>query len=151
MFFADRNSVSIQNLHVNAYMNLKNALVKDDRDMAADAGQKVVDAFSNFDNSKLKEDQRKEYSEIAENAIEQGEHIAKSDIGHQREHFVTLSNDVYDLIKLVGTNKHLYKDYCSMYKKGKGAHWLSETKTIENPYYGAKMLNCGEIKEEINK
>jgi hypothetical protein len=36
-----------------------------------------------------------------------------------------------------------------MYNDKKGAIWLSETKEIKNPYYGKKMLTCGNVKEEI--
>jgi hypothetical protein len=32
-----------------------------------------------------------------------------------------------------------------MYKKGKGAFWLSETKEIKNPYLGKTMPTCGTI------
>ena len=31
----------------------------------------------------------------------------------------------------------------------KGADWLQRTKTIDNPYFGASMLRCGEITREL--
>jgi hypothetical protein len=31
----------------------------------------------------------------------------------------------------------------------KGAYWISESETIQNPYMGAKMPTCGEIKEDL--
>jgi Cu(I)/Ag(I) efflux system membrane fusion protein len=31
----------------------------------------------------------------------------------------------------------------------KGAYWLSETKEIRNPYFGDKMMTCGEVKKEF--
>lgn len=136
-------------LIIDSYLQLKNALVEDDSKKAANAGEILLDAFSNFDMAKLTEEQHKEYMEIIENAKEQAEHIVKSPIDHQREHFEVLSNDVNDLITLVGTDKHLYQDFCPMYNNGKGAIWLSETKEIKNPYYGNKMLNCGKVQKEI--
>jgi Cu(I)/Ag(I) efflux system membrane fusion protein len=30
-----------------------------------------------------------------------------------------------------------------------GAYWVQKTKTINNPYFGASMLKCGEIKEKL--
>jgi hypothetical protein len=36
-----------------------------------------------------------------------------------------------------------------MAKDGKGAMWLSETKEIKNPYFGDKMMECGEVNEII--
>ncbi|HMB71497.1 MAG TPA: efflux RND transporter periplasmic adaptor subunit, partial [bacterium] len=32
---------------------------------------------------------------------------------------------------------------------GRGADWLQDHDTVDNPYYGAKMLRCGEAREEL--
>ena len=100
--------------------------------------------------TKLTDAQHKEYMEIVENAKEQAEHIVKSPIDHQREHFEVLSNDVNDLITLLGTDKTLYQTFCPMYNNKKGAIWLSETDEIKNPFYGSKMLTCGKVQKQIN-
>jgi hypothetical protein len=60
---------------------------------------------------------------------------------------VLLSKDVNDLIKVFGTNKKLYQDYCPMADDGKIAIWISEIKEIKNPYKGSKMLTCGSVKK----
>jgi Cu(I)/Ag(I) efflux system membrane fusion protein len=31
----------------------------------------------------------------------------------------------------------------------KGAYWLSNISKIKNPYYGKKMLTCGEVAQEL--
>lgn len=134
---------------IDAYLELKNALVKDDNKGAANSSKAMLQSFSAFEMSKLTDNQHKEYMEIAENSKVQLEHIAKSPIDHQREHFEVLSNDLNDLIALIGTDKILYQDFCPMYNDGKGAIWISEIEEIQNPYYGNKMLTCGEIKKEI--
>jgi hypothetical protein len=78
------------------------------------------------------------------------EHIGDNGgkIEHQREHFVTLSKDMEDLIQLFGTNQKLYLDFCPMADDNKGAVWISETKEIKNPYFGKEMATCGSIKKE---
>jgi hypothetical protein len=43
----------------------------------------------------------------------------------------------------------VYYDYCPMAKNDQGANWLSDVKEIKNPYFGAKMLSCGEVQEMI--
>ena len=43
----------------------------------------------------------------------------------------------------------LYRQYCPMAFDNKGAHWLSETEAIRNPYFGEKMLSCGQTKETL--
>lgn len=135
---------------IDSYLQIKNALVEDNKKEAAKASKMMLTAFSNFDMSKLTEEQHKEYMEILESAKEHAEHIVKSPIDHQREHFEVLSTDINDLIALVGTDKTLYQDYCPMFNDGKGAIWLSEIKGIKNPYYGSKMLTCGKMQKQIN-
>lgn len=132
------------------YLELKSALVTDNKDKAAKAGEKLVGSLGDFDEGKFNEEQQKELKDIIEDATEHAEHIAKSDIGHQREHFDVLSKDVIDLIEITGTDKTLYIDFCPMYNNNKGAQWLSENKEIKNPYYGSKMMTCGSVKKQIN-
>ena len=36
-----------------------------------------------------------------------------------------------------------------MVNNDEGAFWLSTEEEILNPYYGASMLRCGEVVEEI--
>ncbi len=134
---------------INAYLQIKNGLVDDNKKEAAKAGKIMLTAFSNFDMTKLTGEQHKEYMEILESAKEHAEHIIKSPIDHQREHFEVLSTDIKDLIVLVGTEKTLYEIFCPMYNDGEGAMWLSEFKEIKNPYYGSKMINCGAIVKEM--
>ena len=131
---------------IDAYLQIKNALVTDNKGNAAKGGTALLAAFSKFDMTTLTGESHKEYMEIAESAIEHAEHIVKSPIDHQREHFETLSTDINDLITLLGTDKTLYLDYCPMKK----VSWLSETKDIKNPFYGSEMLTCGNVKKQIN-
>lgn len=131
------------------YLNLKNKLAKDDSKGAADNGKLLLAAFNRFDTKMLNAKQKKEYLDIADDAKEHAEHIGINggNIPHQREHFVLLSKDVNDLIKIFGSKRLLYQDYCPMADEGKGAIWISEVKDIKNPYQGSKMLTCGSIKK----
>ncbi|WP_018343973.1 DUF3347 domain-containing protein [Cytophaga aurantiaca] len=135
---------------INAYLQIKNALVTDNKDGAAKEATALLTAFSNFDMTQLTGSQHKEYMEIIDDAKGHAEHIIKSPIDHQREHFEGLSIDINDLIALVGTDKQLYQDFCPMANGGKGAIWLSEIKDIENPFFGNKMLKCGSVQKQIN-
>ena len=133
------------------YLALKNALVADNDKAAANAGKQLFTTLKNVDMNAIPANKHKEYMEIAENAKENAEHISDNagKIDHQREHLASLSKDVSDLITLFGTTQKLYQDYCPMYNDGKGAVWISEAKTIKNPYYGSKMLTCGSLKKEF--
>ncbi|WP_312207204.1 DUF3347 domain-containing protein [Epilithonimonas hominis] len=133
------------------YLALKNALVADNDKAAANAGKQLFTTLKNVDMKSIPANKHKEYMDIAENAKENAEHIGDNTgkIDHQREHLASLSKDVSDLITLFGTTQKLYQDYCPMYNDGKGAVWISEAKTIKNPYYGSKMLTCGSVKKEF--
>ncbi len=135
---------------IDAYIQIKNGLVATDKGATAKGGTALLNAFSKFDMTALKGDTHKEYMEIYESAKEQAEHIVKSPIDHQREHFETLSTDITDLIALIGTEKTLYQDFCPMANNNKGAYWISEVKDIKNPYFGDKMMKCGSVKKQIN-
>ena len=146
----DNQSASINGI-VSSYLQLKNALANDNGKDAAAAGSAMVSALRGFDQSSLSADKKKTFEDIKDDASEHAEHIGMNggNIKHQREHFETLSKDVYDLVKTFGANQTLYKDFCPMYNNNKGANWLSETKEIKNPYLGKKMATCGEVKETI--
>ncbi len=133
---------------LNDYFNLKNALVNDDGKKAAQAGSKLAISLKAFDMKAYTAEQQKELIDIIEDATEHAEHIAKSDIGHQREHFKTLSVDMTDLVAITGTKHTLFEQFCSMYDKGSA--WLSRSNEVRNPYYGSKMLKCGKVQKEIN-
>lgn len=136
---------------VNDYLQLKDALTKDNSNEAGKAGVALEAAFKNFDKTSLTDQEKKVYEDVEDDAREHAEHIGKSvgNIAHQREHFDLLSNDMYDLVKAFGSEKVLYKDFCPMYNNKKGAFWISDIKEIKNPYYGKAMPNCGSVKEEI--
>jgi len=131
------------------YLHLKEALASDNSEGAATAGGQLQTALVSLGKQTMSEPQKKAYAGIADDAQENAEHISKSggNIKHQREHFQSLSEDMYDLVKAFGSSQTLYKDYCPMAK----ASWLSEVKNIKNPYLGKSMPTCGTVKETISK
>lgn len=148
---AANNPSALVDETVSGYLQLKNALTTDNGDEAAKAGKQLFNTLQKLDEASFTPDQKKVYDELKDDMKEQAEHIGDnaSKIAHQREHFDMLSQDMYDLVKAVKPSQALFKDYCPMYNKGKGAFWLSETEEIKNPYMGKKMSSCGKVKEEI--
>ena len=56
-----------------------------------------------------------------------------------------------ELVKNSGLSTgEIYVDYCPMAMNDKGAYWLSNRKDIRNPYFGDKLMTCGEVKETLN-
>lgn len=130
------------------YLTLKDALVATNKDEAAKAGTKLENSLSSFNLSSFTSEQQEELKDIISDAKEHAEHIVKSEMDHQREHFKTLSKDIMDLVAITGTETTLYQQFCPMYDKG--STWLSMSKDIKNPYYGSKMLTCGKVQKVIN-
>ena len=70
------------------------------------------------------------------------------DIAKQRQYFSNFSNNMIALAKTVKLSPApIYQAYCPMKK----ANWLSNEKTIKNPYYGNAMLSCGQVVETIGQ
>ena len=90
---------------IDAYDEIKKSLDAGDKGSAAKGATSMLAALGKFDGSKLDESKRKEYKEIFDNAKEHAEHIVKSDIDHQKEHFEEMTTDIKDLFKLVGAGK----------------------------------------------
>jgi membrane fusion protein, copper/silver efflux system len=84
------------------------------------------------------------------------------DLGHAR-HAVALSDvrllfnrvsrQIITLEKQYGhaADTDRYLAFCPMAFDSKGAYWLQTEKPISNPYFGTKMLRCGEIKETFDQ
>ncbi len=136
---------------VDHYLHIKNALTNDNGPEAANGGKAMVGALRKMDKSLLTADQKTMYDDIEDGLKEHAEHIGKNGdkIVHQRFHFSMMSEDMYNLVKAFGAGRTIYHDHCPMYNENKGAIWLSETKDIKNPYYGAEMPTCGTVEEEI--
>ncbi len=116
------------------YQQLRKALVKSD-------AQEVQTAAGN-----LAENISGEQKDMIVTALAMAE---TSDIERQRELFSEFTYKVEPMFKDSLTEGIIYKQFCPMAFDGKGGYWLSNLEEIQNPYYGDKMLKCGEVVEEI--
>lgn len=68
-----------------------------------------------------------------------------------RTAFYPLSQTLAQVVKTFGNkdNTPLYIHFCPMAVGNDGATWLATTEEINNPYFGAMMLRCGEIRQQI--
>ncbi len=136
---------------LDTYLALKDALVSDQWDNAAEAGEKLMGNLDDFDINANANGKMQEVKNIIEDAKENAEHISENadKPEHLREHLELLSADIKDLVAITGSDRPLYEDFCPMYNDGEGAAWISATKEIQNPYYGTKMEKCGRVQTEI--
>ncbi len=133
------------------YLGIKNSLTRDNPDSAAIYAKKLYKAIDNLKMDQLKPQQHKSWMLYMKKLSYDAEHIkGTTELEHQREHFMSLSANMYKLLKAFNTNsENIYYQFCPMANDGKGAYWVSEISKTVNPYFGKKMLNCGSTKETI--
>ena len=132
------------------YFAVKDALVKTDGNTASAKATALLSAINAVKMETLKTDEHTIWMKVLKNIKEDAEHIADTkDAKHQRDHFDTLSKNIYDLIKVSKQETPTYYQFCPMANNGKGANWLSKENVVKNPYYGSMMLSCGKVTETI--
>jgi hypothetical protein len=126
---------------LNVYFNLKDALVAGNSGSASSHAGVFIKTLADIDSKEFSEDTRSAL-------LKDADHISKmKDIKRQREHFASLSDNMYTLMKARNvTGQTIYYAYCPMKK----SHWLTNTAEIKNPYYGSAMLTCGKIEQTLN-
>ena len=135
-----------------SYFAVKDALVRTDGAAASTSSKTLFTEINNVKMDKLSMDVHMAWMKVFENLKEDAEHIADiKDIGRQRDHFISLSKNIYEVMKISKQETPTYYQFCPMANDGKGANWLSKENTIKNPYYGSQMLNCGNTVETIKE
>ncbi len=121
---------------IEPYLDLQSALADDDLDSAKKALQTMMGITGHSG----------EAAKMIHNMI-----AADTLDAIRRPSFETLSNHLIEAVEAAsGIEKHtLYKMHCPMVYKDRGADWLQADDRLRNPYYGAMMHRCGELKGEI--
>ena len=134
------------------YISMEEGLINDNSEIAKNAASALVKSLQNVDMNLLKDGAAHNRWMHLENELKNAAASISqtSDIKTQREHFVHLSAHLINAVKSFGINEKVYVDYCPMVNNDVGAYWLSTQKEILNPYFGASMLKCGEVTDEIN-
>ena len=134
------------------YFALKDALVKTDAITAAAKASAMLAALYAVEMSKLTTDEHTVWMKVEKELRTDAQHIRDNkEVEHQREHFMLLSKNMYELVKVSKPADTVYYQFCPMANDGKGANWLSKESAIKNPYYGSQMLSCGKIVETIKQ
>jgi len=134
------------------YFTLKDALVKTDGNTASTSGASLLTALEAVEMGKLKMEEHTVWMKLEKALKTDAQHIKENkDTEHQRGHFMSLSKNMYELIKAAKPAETVYYQFCPMANDGKGANWLSKENAVKNPYYGNQMLTCGKTVETIKQ
>lgn len=136
------------------YYHLKDALVLTNDTLAASYAKRLTGQADSLQLNELKSDSS--IVEMARGYVQTVSAEAKGlagekDIEAKRKSFQMISDNMYDLVRTVRYDREIvYHQYCPMAFNDAGAYWLSKTEDIKNPYFGKKMLTCGEVKDSLD-
>jgi copper chaperone CopZ len=134
----------------NTYFELKDALVATDAANASTKSKALLSAIDAVQMAKLEMDVHTVWMKVLTDLKADAKNIVDvKNIAKQRSHFITLSKNMYPLMKISKTETPTYYQFCPMANDGKGAHWLSKDNAVKNPYYGSMMMTCGKTVETI--
>jgi hypothetical protein len=131
------------------YYQLKDALVAGDAATAASVAGEMLKAINGVDVGSMTSADHTAFIALQDKLAFDARHISESkDINHQREHFMSLSTNLFKLARQVKlSSQPIYEDYCPMRK----AYWLSSDTAIRNPYFGSTMPACGKVAATIQR
>lgn len=135
----------------NEYINLKDALVKEDSKSTSISATSLLNNLSKVDMKLLTDNMaHNRWMSLEKEIKSSATSISKaSDIKVQRDHFKYLSVHFMNTVQVFGVNEKVYVEFCPMGDNNKGAYWLSKEEKVINPYFGSAMLTCGDVKQVI--
>jgi len=137
------------------YYQLSNALTASDAAKAASVSGVLKNWLDSMpvDQIKTNEGLHQLVTNLVNQSKDAATSIANSTVlEDQRKQFQILSNRLFDMLRSLKYNEAtVYEIYCPMALGNTGATWLSPTNDINNPYFGSKMLHCGEVRDSLYK
>ena len=130
------------------YLELQTQLAADEQGKSVEAAIKLREELAMIDSTEL--DKRTSDSwTIARTQFDYAlkGNLQKLTMIQLRERFESLSLIMLGVVENFGhaAESPLYRAFCPMAFKNKGAPWLQRDKKIANPYFGAEMFGCGNI------
>ena len=136
---------------VSAYLEVQVALADDFLDRAKASATALTNAMQEIEFQRPHK-AHTAWSELSSALRGHGQHIAMAEsLEGARQGFEALSEAVIQLLSRFGnpTGHALRLAFCPMAAGSEGALWVQEGSEIDNSYFGASMLTCGEVRQEI--
>ncbi len=140
---------------VNKYYKVKDALIASEGKQAAAPAQELVIVADSLDALLKSDNTNKALLPYADTVVAQAKIIANSTkenitTDNLQLAFSKASDNLYTLVqKAQLKNANIYQQHCPMALNEKGANWISNESEIKNPYYGKKMLECGDVTDSL--
>jgi Cu(I)/Ag(I) efflux system membrane fusion protein len=136
-----------------AYLGIHYGLSRDSLEAAVAGADRLEASLRDVDMALLGDAAHRAWMNYLGDLREQaGALRAAGDIEAARTAFAPLSGAMYRSVKSFGTggNRPIHLFNCSMAFDNLGADWLQSGSEVENPYWGAMMYRCGEMKETLS-
>ncbi|WP_055437167.1 efflux RND transporter periplasmic adaptor subunit [Lacinutrix algicola] len=135
----------------NDYIQLKEALLKDDINIIKAESKQLLNDLPKVDMTLLtNQEAHKQWMSLEKELKSVTTLLSNtSEIEDLRGHFKDLSSKLTEVIEVFGINEKVYHQFCPMGDNNKGVYWLSKKENVINPYFGGKMLTCGEVRQVI--
>lgn len=141
---------------LSSYYSLKDAFVAGDLNKINASAEELTKSANGLKTTEIQGDST---GMIKETANQYAQSLSSSaatvataaDIEAKRHEFETVTEALWSLTRTVQYDgQKVYYQYCPMAFDNKGAYWLSNTTEIRNPYFGNKMLKCGETADSLD-
>ena len=132
-----------------SYLKVKDALIETNSAEAAMGSDEMVATLSKVDMGLVKGDDHIRWMKDLETMEKASKSISVSkDVEKQRLAFSELTSGLISAVKYFGLDSDkVYFQYCPMAFNNQGDFWLSDSDQVLNPYFGDKMLRCGDVVE----
>jgi Cu(I)/Ag(I) efflux system membrane fusion protein len=143
-------------LLLNSYYSLKDGLVAEDTVKVNLAAVQMVQFADSLALDEIKGDSTGDIKNTALNftgTISGSSKALAAETGLEakRKEFEMITDALYNLIRVVRYDGNkVYYLFCPMAFNDKGAYWLSNESQIRNPYFGKKMLTCGNVADSLD-
>lgn len=137
-----------------AYYNLKDAFVKSDTALVSSTAMEFSEKIKLVEMEGINADTAiLELARQLQQTItsETGNLAAAKGIETKRKYLQPVSDGLFDLLRTIQySGSKVYQQYCPMAFNNTGASWLSNSSKISNPYFGARMPTCGDLRDSIS-
>lgn len=134
------------------YLSIHQALSNDDLSKSKEQGLSLVGKLTAFETK-----EHSEFSHAWEPVRRQltesiGNISRAATLADARTPFRNVSLQIATALRLFGnpTEETIRLAHCPMALDGQGAEWLQRSETVENPYFGVSMHDCGSINENVS-
>lgn len=136
---------------VQAYLELKDALVKTQPKTAGEAAGRLLSAVNAVAVDQLDPTLQNWWLQRAGGLKAHARKLSLSDdVNEQRRQFLFISELMIQHIQALGSGSDaLFIQFCPMAFNNQGGDWISAQREVLNPYFGDEMLRCGVVKDSF--